>query len=141
VLLTGDGHADDIVKGLTHCKKLKNGKLHVDALKVQHHGAEYNMTKDFAATITADHYIFCGNGGAGNPDTETLKVVIDARLADGTKRPFKFWFNSHESVVSGKAARAQMKKVEAEVKKGVTRSKGRLKSHFLKSGSFTLTVP
>lgn len=140
LLLTGDGHADDIVKGLKHCKKLKNGRLHVDVLKVQHHGAEYNMTKDFASAITADHYIFCGNGGSGNPDIETLNVLIDARLADGTKRPFKFWFNSHESVVSGKGSRPQMKKVEKLMKERGKSSKGRLKSQFLKSGSFTLEI-
>jgi ribonuclease BN (tRNA processing enzyme) len=142
ILLTGDGHADDVIKGLGHNKKLdKNGKLHVDVLKVQHHGSEYNMTKPFAESVTADHYIWCGNGGDENPDLETLEVVVDARLADGTKRAFKFWFNSHSSVAAGKkGSPAHMKLVEKLVQKSVTRSKGRLKVQYLKSDSFTLTL-
>ena len=141
VLLTGDGHALDVIKGLDHNKKLKNGKLHVDVLKVQHHGAEFNMTKDFAANITADDYIFCGNGGDENPDLETLKVLIDARMNDGTKKKFKFWFNSHSSVAGGKkGSPSHMKKVEKLIADATKKSKGRLKSQFLKSDSFTLEV-
>lgn len=140
LLLTGDGHADDVIKGLGHNKKLdKNGKLHVDVLKVQHHGSEYNMTKPFAESITADHYIFCGNGGDENPDLETIKVLVAARLGDGTKRKFKFWFNSHSSIAAGKkGSPAHMKLVEKLVQQSVTKSKGRLKSQFLKSDSFML---
>ena len=141
VLLTGDGHADDVVKGLKHCKKIKNGKLHVDVLKVQHHGAEFNMTKAFAESITADHYIFCANGGSENPDLETLRVLVDARLGDGTKRKFKFWFNSHSTVAGGKDGDpAHMRKVEKLVAQSVKKSKGRLKAQFLKTSSFTLDL-
>ena len=140
VLLTGDGHADDVVKGLKHCKKIKNDKLHVDVIKVQHHGAEFNMTKAFAESITADHYIFCGNGGDENPNLETLKVLIDARLADGTKKKFKLWFNSHSSVAGGKkGSPAHMRKIEKLIKTRTAGSKGRLQSQFLKSSSVTLT--
>ena len=45
-----------------------NGKLHVDVLKVPHHGAEFNMSTPFAQAVTADDYIFCGNGFATNPE-------------------------------------------------------------------------
>lgn len=142
LLLTGDGHADDIIKGLGHNKKLdKNGKLHVDVLKVQHHGSEYNMTKPFAESITADHYVWCGNGGDDNPDLETLKVVIAARTNDGTKRPFKFWFNSHSTIAAGKkGSPAHMKLVEKLVQASVAKSKRRMRSQFLKSDSFTLEL-
>jgi hypothetical protein len=139
LLLTGDGHANDVIKGLKHYKKLKNDKLHVDVLKVQHHGSEFNMTPDFAKNITADDYIFCGNGGDENPDLETLRVVFDARMKDGTKKKFKFWFNSHSSVAGGKkGSPAHMKKVEKLVADQTKKSKGRLSSQFLKSDSFSL---
>jgi ribonuclease BN (tRNA processing enzyme) len=142
LILTGDGHADDVIKGLGHSKKLdKDGKLHVDVLKVQHHGAEFNMTVGFAEKITANHYIFCANGGDENPDFESLRVMIDARLSDKTKKKFKFWFNSHSSVAAGKkGSPAHMKEVEKIVKKGITKSKGRMTAQFLKSDSFTLTL-
>ena len=109
-------------------------------IKVQHHGAEFNMTKAFAESITADHYIFCGNGGDDNPNLETLKVLIDARLADGTKKKFKLWFNSHSSVAGGKkGSPAHMRKIEKLIKTLTAGSKGRLQSQFLKSSSVTLT--
>jgi len=39
ILLTGDGHGDDILKGLAHHQALDaNERLQVDVLKVQHHG-------------------------------------------------------------------------------------------------------
>lgn len=91
VLLTGDGHAQDILDGLKERGKLDaKGNLHVNVLKVQHHGAEYNMTPDFAKRITADHYVFCGNGYEGNPELIVLQTIVDAR----PKGKFKFWFNS-----------------------------------------------
>ena len=63
MLLTGDGHFADILKGLEHNGLLKEGKgLHVDVLKVQHHGSEHNFKREFAKRITADHYVICGNG-------------------------------------------------------------------------------
>ena len=38
---------------------LLNGKkaIHVDVLKIQHHGSEHNMTEEFAKTVTADNYL------------------------------------------------------------------------------------
>src|SRR5262245_55263751 len=40
LLLTGDGHADDALKGLKHINALKpDGTLHVNILKVPHHGS------------------------------------------------------------------------------------------------------
>jgi len=29
--------------------------------------------------VTADHYVFSGNGEHGNPERETLKMLLDAR--------------------------------------------------------------
>src|SRR6185295_16841611 len=73
ILLTGDGHATDALNGLRQRSLLDaNGKLHLDVLKVPHHGSEHNMTQAFAEAITADNYIFCGNGFSTNPETEVI---------------------------------------------------------------------
>jgi hypothetical protein len=61
----------------------------VDVLKVQHHGSEHNIHEEFMRRVTADHYIFCGDGFSANPDLIALEKLIDTRLADGTRRPFK----------------------------------------------------
>ena len=47
VLLTGDGHAADILQGPGAPAKLDDdGRIHVDVLKVQHHGSEHNIDAD-----------------------------------------------------------------------------------------------
>ena len=69
VLLTGDGHADDILKGL---EQAGHHTLHVDVLKLQHHGSEFNITQPFCERVTADRYVITGNGAHANPDLRAL---------------------------------------------------------------------
>jgi beta-lactamase superfamily II metal-dependent hydrolase len=136
LLLTGDGHADDVLKGLEHADALDDdGNLHVDVLKVQHHGSEHNMTQDFARRITADHYVFCGNGFSGNPELVVIDALAHARFGadeERSKNPkakgkFKFWFNSTKASAQYPE---QMKAVEDRVKKLVPKSDGRLAFSF-----------
>ena len=53
--------------------------MHVDLLKVPHHGSSNNLERDFFERITADHYVFSGNGEHGNPEREALEMLFDAR--------------------------------------------------------------
>jgi beta-lactamase superfamily II metal-dependent hydrolase len=139
VLLTGDGHADDIIKGLRSAGKLNGqGGLHVDVLKVQHHGSEHNMTQAFADTITADHYVFCGNGFSGNPELIVIKVLIEARLSGkGPSRPFKLWFNA--SPADKGKYQAHMKKVKKLVDDFAKKST-RVKSEFIATAKASMRV-
>ncbi|MDT5272112.1 MAG: hypothetical protein QOH49_4298 [Acidobacteriota bacterium] len=80
MLLTGDGLADDILEGLREAGLLKEGgTLHVDILKLPHHGSIRNMTEEFLNTVTADHYVISANGKYDNPDLDTLKLFSKAR--------------------------------------------------------------
>lgn len=81
MLLTGDARGDIIKKGLSSAGLLKNGKLHVDLLKVPHHGSDRNVTQGFFNEITADHYVFSGNDKHDNPEIETLEMLTKARGA------------------------------------------------------------
>lgn len=86
-IMTGDGHHEDILAGLEHHGRLApGGGLHVDVLKVQHHGSEHNLDRDFVKRITADHYLLCGNGEHKNPDLRVLGVLLDSRLGSGADR-------------------------------------------------------
>lgn len=83
MLLTGDARGDKILKGLEMAGVLAPGKkMHVDLLKVPHHGSSNNLDRDFFERITADHYVFSGNGEHGNPERESLEMLFDARGAD-----------------------------------------------------------
>jgi hypothetical protein len=80
ILLTGDARGDKILKGLELVGSLRaGGKMHVDLLKVPHHGSANNLDHDFFERITADHYVFSGDGEHGNPEREALQMLWDAR--------------------------------------------------------------
>jgi beta-lactamase superfamily II metal-dependent hydrolase len=82
MLLTGDGLADDILEGLKEAGLLKEGgTLHVNILKLPHHGSIRNVTEEFLRTVTADHYVISANGKYDNPDLDTLKLFSKVRGA------------------------------------------------------------
>jgi hypothetical protein len=87
VLLTGDARGDHILAGLKSAKLATRGKLHVDVLKVQHHGSDRNTDQAFFRAITADTYVISANGKYGNPDFETLRWIVESAKTD--RRPIK----------------------------------------------------
>ncbi len=82
MLLTGDARDDHILSGLDEAGIAKDGKTHVDILKLPHHGSIRNMRPAFFERITADHYVISANGSDGNPDRETLDLLAAARPDD-----------------------------------------------------------
>ncbi len=79
ILLTGDGRHDHLLKGLEQANLLSpEGNLHVDVLKVPHHGSKRNVTKKFFETVTAEKYVITANGLHDNPDLDTLKWIVEA---------------------------------------------------------------
>jgi beta-lactamase superfamily II metal-dependent hydrolase len=141
LLLTGDGHADDILKGLETQGKLDGaGRIHVNALKVQHHGSEHNIHRDFCDRVTADHYVFCGNGEHKNPDPQVVELIVRSRLEGGDRRRFKLWFNSSEAATENHADKVHMRKVERLTRQLEKNSGGKLQSFFLTGSKFTLTI-
>lgn len=150
LLLTGDGHHEDIINGLKHIKKLdKDGNIHVDVLKVQHHASEHNIDEEFCRRVTARDYIFCGNGEHENPDLRVLQAIFDSRIGDdpdklsqnpAAKGKFKFWFNSSEQVTVKAAAKKHMREVKKLVDELVAQSGGRMSAFFLKASSFKMDL-
>lgn len=85
MLLTGDARGDKILAGLQGAGYLDGSAgahLHVDVLKVPHHGSDRNATLGFFKTISADTYIFSGDGKHGNPDRATVEWIIKSRGRD-----------------------------------------------------------
>lgn len=83
MLLTGDARGDKILTGLELVKLLTpGGKLHIDILKVPHHGSDNNVEPVFFERLPADHYVFSGDGEHGNPERATLEMLLQARGAD-----------------------------------------------------------
>ena len=90
MLLTGDARGDDIIAALSAAKLLKGNALHVDLLKVPHHGSERNVEKEFFERVTADHYVISADGKYANPDTDMLKMLTQARGA----YHYTIWFTN-----------------------------------------------
>ena len=144
VLLTGDGHAEDILRGLRAQGALADGGgLHVDVLKVQHHGSEHNVHEAFCRTVTADHYVFCGNGEHENPDLRVVDAILDSRVGapaalspnPEVNRKFLLWFNSSEAVTPKAPAKEHMRKLAARVAARSNAAPGRFAARFLGAGS------
>jgi beta-lactamase superfamily II metal-dependent hydrolase len=126
LLLTGDGHANDILRGLEHAG---HQTLHVDVLKLQHHGSEFNITPDFCSRVTADIYVITGNGAHANPDLRALAAIIDARNG----ADYELRFNSSPTATDP-AHRAHMEQVAQLVHdRGV-------RATFLDADSFTIDL-
>jgi beta-lactamase superfamily II metal-dependent hydrolase len=84
ILLTGDARGDKILDGLKLTKllgKKASDRVHVDILKAPHHGSSRNVAPGFFKQVTADHYVFSGNGEHGNPERETIEMLLAARPA------------------------------------------------------------
>lgn len=83
ILLTGDARGDYILDGLKAAGLIAPDKtLHVDLLKLPHHGSDRNIEEDFFRQVTADHYVVSANGKHENPDISTLQWIDNARGRD-----------------------------------------------------------
>jgi hypothetical protein len=82
MLLTGDALGSDVLQALAAAKLLKGGRIHVEILKLPHHGSDRNVATDFFRTVTADHYVVSGDGEHGNPEVATLAMISEARPDD-----------------------------------------------------------
>jgi beta-lactamase superfamily II metal-dependent hydrolase len=141
VLLTGDGHADDILAGLDTAGRLDgDGRIHVDVLKVAHHGSEHNTHAEFCRRVSADDYVFCGNGAHENPDLRVVELIATKRLEEGPAGRFRFWFNCSSSVEGQLAHQHHMRDVERLVAKLENGSGGRMRSTFMRGSTRTLAV-
>lgn len=159
LLLTGDGHSDEVLSGLEAAGKLAEGdSMHVDVLKVPHHGSEFNLNAKFCERLSADHYIFCANGEHANPDLRILELILDSRLDAGTAtandqgdlstldeetarrrtESFHFWFNSSSKAEGADAE--HMNEVEVTMKARARASKGRFSCSFLTDHQFELEI-
>jgi metallo-beta-lactamase superfamily protein len=153
LLLTGDAQHDVLLDQLEAIGLLASGHLHLDVLKVPHHGSENNMSPKFARIVSADHYVFCGNGESGNPERQVLQQIFDSRMskdpkiralapqAQDNKRAFHFWFST-SSEVPGDSAEAAENFPDREKRVGELKAKSgsRLKTHFNKRASIMLNV-
>jgi hypothetical protein len=89
ILLTGDARGDKIVDGLAEAGLLQDGVIHVDILKVPHHGSARNTSAAFFRAVQASTYVISADGKHGNPEPQTLTWLIETRAST---EPFRLVF-------------------------------------------------
>jgi hypothetical protein len=152
VLLTGDGSSAEILAGMAAENEISappegtavaglsdRHRRHVTVFKIPHHGAEANVTEELVARITADHYVFCGNGAHHNPERTVVQALAEARFETGLgpNEKFTFWFSSGSSTPGlTDARRAHMKLIEADVAELINRSNDRMSARFIQEQRF-----
>ena len=80
-LLTGDARGDHLINGLEATGLLASGtNMHVDVLKLPHHGSKNNAEPSLFNRVRADHYVICADGiKHKHPSTETLEWMVASR--------------------------------------------------------------
>jgi len=87
--------------------------------------------------VTADHYVFCGNGAHHNPERDVVAMIVATRLdaprGSGPRadRPFKLWFTSSGSFPETEPRRAHMEQIEADVRRLAATAGGRMEFAFI----------
>lgn len=150
LLLTGDSQQDKILEGLKRTGYLADEGLHIDVLKVQHHGSENNLDAEFARQVSADHYVLCGNGLHGNPDPRVIDFIFASRqgpaavrtLAPAAQgREFHFWFSTTSAAQEdGSARQRAFEEVEERVEQLRQASHGELVVHYNEDAFIELAI-
>ena len=80
LLLTGDARGNEVLDGI-EAAGLPD-PLHVDVLKLPHHGSVNNMERGFFDRVTADHYLVSACGKYDHPSLDVLDWLVDSRGRD-----------------------------------------------------------
>jgi beta-lactamase superfamily II metal-dependent hydrolase len=94
MLLTGDARGDHLLDAVRPRAGAKPKPMHVDLLKVPHHGSDHSNGTELFETITAEHYVISGNGEHGNPHPIALKALFDTQVG----RPITVHLTNHPPV-------------------------------------------
>ena len=150
LLLTGDSHQDKILRGLRQTGFLADQGLHLDVLKVQHHGSENNLDADFAQHVSARNYVFCGDGLHGNPDTRVIDLIFQSRLGPAAVRAlapaadnevFHFWFSTTSgNQDDGTERQETFREMEDHVEGLRQSAQGKLIVHYNEAASIELAI-
>ena len=108
------------------------------------------MDEKFARKVSADHYVFCGNGSHGNPEQQVINQIFASRTGkasvrtlapEAENRDFHFWFSTTSAAAPQKLVRRQtFEELEAHVADLEAQSGGRLHLHFNQGAAITLRI-
>lgn len=73
ILMLGDSHVETIIEWMDS-QQIKI--LHIDAIKISHHGSKHNINADFIKRVMCNKYLISTNGKKHHhPDLEALAII------------------------------------------------------------------
>jgi len=97
MLLTGDCHADDLAEGLQGLGANNELPLELSIMKVSHHGAEKNTSKEALALVRSQVYAFSTDGQ--HRDHPDASVVAKILKSSSVRKVLAFNYCSKRSAV------------------------------------------
>lgn len=89
LLFLGDSSPSVIVSSLGKLGYSKEKKIHIDYVKLSHHGSKYNTSYELLDRIECENYLVSTDGTRNNhPDKETFAKIINKKDYD-----LNFYFN------------------------------------------------
>lgn len=77
ILFTGDGDDRRIVESLRPVAEAEGGRLHLDALKVSHHGSAGNLSRELLELVDCRRYLISTNGARHHhPDAVAMARIL-----------------------------------------------------------------
>jgi beta-lactamase superfamily II metal-dependent hydrolase len=77
MLFLGDAHDNILVDSLKELGFSQANKLHLDLVKVSHHGSQYNTSSEFLSLIQSSRFVISTNGTRhGLPNKRTIARII-----------------------------------------------------------------
>lgn len=80
LVLTGDAQGGTLVAGLRRLVRQRGvDRIRLDALKLPHHGSQYNLSPDVLELVDCERYLFSTNGDIfGHPDPVAVSRIVVA---------------------------------------------------------------
>ena len=96
IMMLGDADINDVVKKLKDMGYSKENPIHLDLVKLSHHGSKGNINKEFLEIIDCNDFLFTTNGGTGgayHPDRKTIALIKNNKDKKSSEKKTTLRFN------------------------------------------------
>ena len=96
IMMLGDADINDVEMKLKDMGYSKENPIHLDLVKLSHHGSKGNFSKEFLEIIDCNDFLITTNGGTGgayHPDRKTIALIKDNNEKNSTEKIATLRFN------------------------------------------------
>lgn len=96
IMMLGDADINEVEKKLKDMGYSKESPVHLELVKLSHHGSKGNISKEFLEIIDCNDFLFTTNGGIGgayHPDRKTIALIMECHEKKSTGKKVTLRFN------------------------------------------------